>query len=218
VRAFGLTVPLGETHRQSVSAAMHQFQRAFMSEQQGIVELLRQSIRQRFLGDASSTILPEAWLYWPITAGGCGLLHSAILPAIFAETEAQRPRLAAPNRRAKDWQYHSHEWGSYYYQNLLAPVTPSAPVPNQIMETLVTDFIKRGAELSAGKQKDLTPYWRWILYLYGPQIREHLGTFRFLITELVPLQIILKSYCQEENDDSGNTNTNNDFDPFADEL
>jgi hypothetical protein len=58
------------------------------------------------------------------------------------------------------------------------------------METLVKDFIERGADLSAGAQKDLSPYWRWVLYIYGPQILEQLGTFRFLITELVPLQLV----------------------------
>ena len=82
------------------------------------------------------------------------------------------------------------------------------------METLVTDFIKRGAEVSAGKQQNLAPYWRWILYLYGPQIREQLGTFRFLITELVPLQIILKGYRQKDNDTPPKTNTTGEFDPF----
>jgi hypothetical protein len=58
------------------------------------------------------------------------------------------------------------------------------------METLVRDFIARGSGLSAGKQKTLSPYWRWVLYLYGPQIREAFGTFRFLFSELVPLQLI----------------------------
>jgi hypothetical protein len=59
-----------------------------------------------------------------------------------------------------------------------------------MMETLVKDFISRGAELSAGQQKTLSPYWRWVLYIYGPQILESFGTFRFLFSELVPLQIL----------------------------
>lgn len=60
----------------------------------------------------------------------------------------------------------------------------------------------------------------WVLYLYGPQIREHLGTFRFLITELVPLQIILKGYRREENAVFSGTGLPElrgaDFDPFLD--
>jgi hypothetical protein len=59
------------------------------------------------------------------------------------------------------------------------------------METLVTDFISRGADLSHGKQKTLSAYWRWILYLFGPQILDAFGTFRFLFSELVPLQLII---------------------------
>jgi hypothetical protein len=31
------------------------------------------------------------------------------------------------------------------------------------MESLVSDFIERGADISAGQQKGLTAYWRWIL-------------------------------------------------------
>jgi hypothetical protein len=57
------------------------------------------------------------------------------------------------------------------------------------LEPLLRD-LERGADLSAGKQKTLSPYWRWVLYLYGPQIREAFGTFRFLFSELVPLQLI----------------------------
>ena len=65
------------------------------------------------------------------------------------------------------------------------------------METLVQDFIKRGSEVSNREQESLSPYWRWILYIYGPQILDSLGTFRFLITELVPLQLIVKKYHEQ---------------------
>jgi hypothetical protein len=58
------------------------------------------------------------------------------------------------------------------------------------MKTLLDDFIARGSEISAGKQSGLAPYWRWVLCTYGPQILQRFGTFRFLITELVPLQLI----------------------------
>ncbi|MBA2392300.1 MAG: hypothetical protein H0V70_06085 [Ktedonobacteraceae bacterium] len=67
----------------------------------------------------------------------------------------------------------------------------------------MANFIQRGASLHAGTQTSLAIYWRWILYLYGPQIIQHLGTFRFLITELVPLQLIMKRYQQTEVDTLG---------------
>ena len=65
------------------------------------------------------------------------------------------------------------------------------------MKTLVDDFIQRGQKISAGKQKGLSPYWRWVLYTYGPQILQKFGTFRFLITELVPMQLIGEQRLQD---------------------
>jgi hypothetical protein len=67
----------------------------------------------------------------------------------------------------------------------------------------VTDFISRGAEISLGEQEGLSAYWRWILYIYGPQILERLGTFRFLFTELVPVQLITQRYRQGLNNGDG---------------
>jgi hypothetical protein len=69
------------------------------------------------------------------------------------------------------------------------------------MEALVSDFIRRGSEMSNSHQEGLSAYWRWILYLYGPQILDFLGTFRFLITELVPLQLIIQKYRQGATDE-----------------
>jgi hypothetical protein len=61
------------------------------------------------------------------------------------------------------------------------------------MEQLVKDFIERGSEVSGRRQGRLSPYWRWVVYTYGPSLLEALGTFRFLLTELVPLQLILEN-------------------------
>jgi hypothetical protein len=61
------------------------------------------------------------------------------------------------------------------------------------MERLVKDFIERGSEVSGHTQTQLSAYWRWVVYAYGPSLLEALGTFRFLMTELVPLQLILEN-------------------------
>src|SRR5690606_5809500 len=87
--------------------------------------------------------------------------------------------------------YHKNEWGTYYAQ-FLNPIYPAEPVNNDVMETLVKDFIQRGSKLSGGNQQGLSSYWRWILYTYGPHILASFGTFRFLISELVPVQLILQ--------------------------
>jgi hypothetical protein len=139
-------------------------------------------------GAAGSAAVPEAWLYWPITAGGLGLRHIVLRAAAFADPSSDaRPQV--PAELTADWQRRDNGWARLYAA-FTAEVQPAVPTPNQVMETLVRDFIERGAGLSAGKQKTLSPYWRWVLYLYGPQIRDAFGTFRFLFSELVPLQLI----------------------------
>lgn len=102
-------------------------------------------------------------------------------------------RVAPPEERSHDWQYRHNAWSSFYH-SLTQEIRASEPVTNQVMEALVRDFIHRGSEMSNSQQVGLSPYWRWILSIYGPQILEVLGTFRFLITELVPLQLIMQQY------------------------
>ena len=158
---------------------------------------LRQLIQERFTGAASSFTaqLPDGWLHWPITAGGLSLLHPMVLATGYAESYKRQPALTAPDERNSDWQRKSAHWYRYY-KKLLAEVRPVDPRRNQVMETLVEDFIQRGAEISQGGQKSLSAYWRWIVYLYGPEILDRFGTFRFLLTELVPAQLITRHYRQ----------------------
>jgi hypothetical protein len=112
-----------------------------------------------------------------------------------------QPKAVVPEDRLSTWQKEAYEWRTFY-SAFFQEVKLQAPAPNQVMETLVKDFIERGAELSVGKQKDLSPYWRWVLYISGPQILEHLGTFRFLITELVPLQLVGRRQVGDEQESS----------------
>jgi hypothetical protein len=96
-----------------------------------------------------------------------------------------------PQERSVGWQVRSNGWAAFYASHLLE-VTPAAPDERTVMETLVADFIARGVELSSGKQQNLSTYWRWVLYMYGPQLLERFGTFRFLETALVPQQLIVQ--------------------------
>jgi hypothetical protein len=107
----------------------------------------------------------------------------------YAETHRQRKRLEPPRDRPPGWDTQENEW-SEYYEWLLQRLKEAEPKDTKVMKTLVDDFIQRGQKISAGKQKGLSPYWRWILYTYGPQILQKFGTFRFLIPELVPMQLI----------------------------
>jgi hypothetical protein len=197
-QALALQVPLGSAHRQSVRDALLRLHYAFFhAGTQGggtqgamsVVDGLRGAIRERHLGSGSATRVPEAWVYWPITAGGLGLTQAVMLAATYAESYAKRQPPKAPTERAADWQRKSNEWAGFY-RTLLKQVEPEDPTPNKVMETLVDDFISRGAELSQGKQTTLSAYWRWVLYMYGPQLLQAFGTFRFLFSELVPLQLV----------------------------
>jgi hypothetical protein len=200
-RALGFGLSLGAAHRRSIDDATRRYQRLVYGDGVGIVDGLRQAIHDRFMRTNAAAQLPEAWLYWPITAGGLGLRHAALRASIYAESFDRRMPPAPPDHRPADWQQRDNEWARYYAA-LLAEVQPAAPVPNQVMETLVKDFISRGAGLSAGKQKTLSTYWRWILYIYGPQILDAFGTFRFLFSELVPLQLITeRQFGGDETDD-----------------
>ena len=118
-------------------------------------------------------------------------MQAAVLTASYAEGLSTRAHMRPLEERSADWQWRRNEWADFY-KMLLTEILPKEPEPNKVMETLVDDFIERGEELTNGKQASLSSYWRWILYIYGPQILEYLGTFRFLITELVPLQLIIQ--------------------------
>src|SRR6185369_7648515 len=78
-RALALGVALGETHRRSVNAALAQFHAAFFAAEESIVAGVRRAIQERFLASGMTTPLPEAWFYWPVTAGGLGLTQANIL-------------------------------------------------------------------------------------------------------------------------------------------
>lgn len=189
--ALGLTIDLGDHHRASLNDALRRFHNEFFEPGQSIVEGLRLTIQERYLHDARLTDLPESWLYWPVTAGGLSLRNVLVLVGQYNEAHQQRQlkRLPVPATRPVEWQYQDKDW-SAYYKDLLKTLQPVAPKSTAVMKMLVDDFIARGGEISGGKQTTLSDYWRWILYVYGPEILEKFGTFRFLITELVPLQLI----------------------------
>jgi len=200
--ALVLKAPLGTIHRRSVGEAMARFHYSFFGEGRSIVDDVRQMIRDRYLEARTALTLPEAWLYWPITAGGLGLRQAVMLAESFAEGYSRLKTPRPQQARAAVWIRRSNEWGRWY-RLLLNPVAASAPEPNTVMETLVNDFISRGAELSSGKQQTLSTYWRWALYVYGPQILDSLGSFRFLFTELVPIQLILERTLDDEDELAG---------------
>ena len=55
---------------------------------------------------------------------------------------------------------------------------------------------ERGKSISGGRQEGLSDYWRWVLSIHGPVILERFGTFEFLLSDLVPLQLIEEKLLQ----------------------
>jgi hypothetical protein len=206
VNALAMHADLGSSHRTGINTAMARFSQSFFGPGQSIIDVTRRLIRERFLDQTSNTQIPEAWLYWPITAGGCGLLQATILISGFnahiSEFARQSPRETPPKEQSSNWQYQNNAW-STFYNSFTNTFMANKPETNQVMEALVNDFIQRGSEVSNRHQASLSPYWRWILSIYGPQILDSLGTFRFLITELVPLQLIIQKYRQGATDEHG---------------
>jgi hypothetical protein len=187
LNGLALGVDLGEVHRQATWQAIGTFHGSFFGPGRGIVAGLAEQIRSRFQADVSD--IPDGWIYWPLTAGGLGLQNPLVRAGQYDESRRRRKRLDPPRHRPPGWETQDNEW-SAYYRWLLEPLKEAEPKDTKVMKALVDDFIQRGQTISAGKQKGLASYWRWILYTYGPQILRQLGTFRFLIPELVPMQLI----------------------------
>jgi hypothetical protein len=142
-------------------------------------------------------------MYWPITAGGLSLRCALVLCGQYqaAFDARQKNPVTAPTSRPANWQYGDPKWDAFY-NHLLAELKPAKPKESAVMKTLANDFIARGQEISGGKQSGLSDYWRWILGIYGPEILDRFGTFRFLLTDLVPLQLIHEQLLHESSLDS----------------
>ena len=157
-------------------------------QQGSMVAYVGDLIRQRL---QSSVQLPEAWFHWPITAGGLGIQQPLIIAHSYQEAWQGLTAANVPAERSPWWQQNDNPWATFY-RHWLQTIEPSEPEANSVLSSLTADFIARGGEVHANEQSGLSAYWRWILALYGPQILERCGSFRFLFTELVPLQLIAR--------------------------
>lgn len=189
--ALGLARDLGDAHREAVTDALRRFEGDLFGPGVGIVAGVREGIAKRYLEGTRLGHLPESWMYWPVTAGGLGLRSALVLGGQFRQAldERKAARVTAPADRPANWQTGDKAWTAFYEDQLQA-LEPAKPRESKVMKTLVDDFIARGQEIAGGKQEGLSDYWRWVLCTYGPEILDRFGTFRFLLTDLVPLQLI----------------------------
>jgi hypothetical protein len=189
VSSLGLAMDLGDYHRASVASALQAFENDFFGPGQSVFDGLRSCIDARYQGELQE--LPLSWMVWPITAGGLGLRSATVLCGQYeiAYERRAKVRKPAPDQRTDRWQNETNEWKEFY-EDKEVTLEPATCGESATMEGLVERFIVRGKKISGGKQKGLAPYWRWTLSIFGPEILDRLGTFEFLLTELVPLQLI----------------------------
>lgn len=186
-QAIGLRVNLGASHREQVRTTLWRYGQQII-QQGSMVAYIGDLIHQRLNNSVS---LPEGWFHWPITAGGLGIQQPLIIAHSYQQAWQATTAPSVPTERLAWWQQNDNPWGKFYRHWLqkLAAIEPEA---NSVLTSLTDDFIARGGEVRNGEQHGLSAYWRWVLALYGPQILERCGSFRFLFTELVPLQLIAR--------------------------
>lgn len=193
--SLGLAMDLGDTHRTVANSALDQFEQTLFGEGRGITSTILQTISERYTEHAVD--LPESWLAWPITAGGLGLRLAAVMKGQYqiAFEKRKKARKPIPDKRPDDWQYGDSEW-SAFYEDQLVSLTPAECRDSTRLKQLVESFIARGKSISGGQQDGLSEYWRWVLSIHGPVILDRFGTFEFLLSDLVPLQLIQEKLLQ----------------------
>jgi hypothetical protein len=191
--------PVGEGYMQEVAEVLSDFNKNLFGNHQSIYSVLRQRIIQKFPEMAEAIFrLPDAWFYWPLTAGGLALNNPMCNVASLYESHQEHEYADFPDLTNQDKNILEQSFYNYYYKYRILSISPQQPLSTPLMEGLMNDFIARGGEVKGSEQKGLSIYWRWLLYTYGHQLLDSLGTFRFLLTELVPLQVIFKSLSGNE--------------------
>jgi hypothetical protein len=188
---------LGPQHAETVRAAVDELHALTLpspdgTEHTGISALLRHELGRRFLGGARIDV-PQAWLHWPISAGGLGLRHSPadIVPL---ELAAKTPRARKPEMPylSEDSTWEEDQAWNLWYTDRLRPLEPKLPAPSPTLDGLIAKFVERGARLGQSHGA-LSPYWRWVLTTFGPDILDAYGSFDFVSTDLIPIALIRES-------------------------
>ena len=94
-----------------------------------------------------------------------------------------------PRGRPVDWDARDNDWGVYSAQ-FLDRIEPLEPEETKVMKTLLDDSIARGSGYPPVGRAGWPPTGGGFSAPTAPSILRRFGTFRFLITELVPLQLI----------------------------
>src|SRR5207244_312521 len=123
---LGLGANLGHEHFEPVGRGLARLQRSLFGPNHGIVEELQDRMRSRFR-DArlQQRGLPEALVYWPVTAGGLGLLQPLLLVAAHDKESWRRAEgpPSHPPAGSTGW-LQSSAWTAFYVNTLVNAVPP----------------------------------------------------------------------------------------------
>jgi hypothetical protein len=216
IRSLGVLHHLGEGHLDRVTRPLIALHQNLAGPGQGIAEMIQARAARVGGGEAAAHApIPGPLLYWPVTAGGLGLMQpSVVIEALPGDRAQREPRPTCLTERswARLWQDISElrrqpsadprpwwvrgfiEQSSGWFQFLGAleeTARLAEPATSPLLDPLIDDFIQRGSEVGSRAQKTISPYWRHVLHTYGPSLLDSVGTFRFLLTELVPLPLLL---------------------------
>lgn len=209
-RTLGLSVRLGEGHLERIASILAETHQHLAAPGRGASELLKARAAE-LEGTTTGPAIPSPLLYWPVTAGGLGLLQPMILVQGLQQSHQSTIKPPEPPP-LKEWQELAAEWqpGSprkslkemeqrlapmfkrwtSYFEELNTPPFMHNPEESAALKPLIADFIRRGTELGEREQSSLSPYWRRVIHTYGPPLLDAVGTFRFLPAELVPLPLL----------------------------
>jgi hypothetical protein len=191
VRGLAPLAPLGAEHAARLRGPLGQIHAALFGPGRGVVEHVRERLATRCPQMARLVAeLPDAWFYWPITAGGLGLYNPASLlagaRAALQSWQAPSPPPLAEGAAPRD----DASWTLAYRERARVELRAAPPTLSPAMEGRQRDFIARGGEVQGRKQTDLHAYWQWLLETHAPSLLAFFGTLRFLPTEVVPVQPI----------------------------
>ena len=200
MKGFAVGFPTRENYLEEVAQIISDLNQNLFGDKQSVDQELHKMVVEKFpqMLDVINR-LPKAWFFWPITAGGLALDNPMCNIAALWEAHQEYQGREIPDlEKEEDEAQIKYQLYNYFNQVRVTIMTPQNPVSTPMMEGLMDDFIARGGEVSGREQKGLSPYWRWLLYTYGHELLDSFGTFRFLLTELVPLEVIFKSLSDQE--------------------
>lgn len=194
IKGIAPMMPIGKYHLEQVNKILAEISEHLFGQHESIFDFLRKKIIARFPHlEKAILALPETWFFFPVTAGGLALTepfcHIASLKSQQENVSAPYP----PHTIGMNETEVENAWGYFYHYLVGSAFLPQSPTSTVIMDSLLRDFIQRGGEVKGSTQSGLGTYWKWLLYTYGHELLEAFGTFRFVITELVPLQAIYQN-------------------------